>query len=59
LVLTDAGGPQKVLGAAKSVVRGERKANSLAREGRPEKKQTGCVLITRQGEGLAKQRDKT
>jgi hypothetical protein len=31
-------------------VRGERAATSVARVGRPEKKkQTGCMLITRQG----------
>jgi hypothetical protein len=31
----------------------------VARKRRPEEKQTGCVLMTRQGEGIAKQRDKT
>jgi hypothetical protein len=34
----------------KRIVRGERAATSVARVGRPEKKkQTGCMLITRQG----------
>jgi hypothetical protein len=33
--------------------------NTVARKGKPEKKQTGCVLTMRQGEGMAKQRDKT
>jgi hypothetical protein len=31
----------------------------VARKGRPEEKQTDCVLTTGQGEGMAKQRDKT
>jgi hypothetical protein len=43
----------------KMVVRGERAATSVAREVRPEKKQTGCVLTMRKGEGMAKQRDKS
>jgi hypothetical protein len=33
--------------------------NNVARKGKPEKKQKGCVLMMRQGEGMAKQRDKT
>jgi hypothetical protein len=33
--------------------------STAARKGRPEKKQTDCVLRIRQEEGMAKERDKT
>jgi anti-sigma-K factor RskA len=35
------------------------KVGMMQQGGSPENKLTGCVLMTRQGEGMAKQRDKT